>query len=282
MMKKHWGKLAIVAFGALLMVGCGTNNTTADKKESSSASSEVATTKDGEVTFYVVRHGKTMLNTTDRVQGWSDAVLTPAGEEVVGFAGKGLEDVEFKTAYSSDSGRAMQTARIILDENKKSSKVALQTDERFREFNFGTYEGDLNETMWTDIAQSQGKTLEEWQSAGISPKDFANSVAALDKEKVEEGINWPAEDYATISARLKEGITELAEKESKKGDHNVLLVSHGLSMGALVDTLFDDFKLPDGGFKNASVTTIKYKDGEFKLGDVNDLSYIEAGEKASK
>ena len=76
MMKKHWGKLAIVAFGALLMVGCGTNNTSADKKESSSASSEVATTKDGEVTFYVVRHGKTMLNTTDRVQGWSDAVLT--------------------------------------------------------------------------------------------------------------------------------------------------------------------------------------------------------------
>jgi broad specificity phosphatase PhoE len=55
-----------------------------------------------------------MLNTTDRVQGWSDAVLTPAGEEVVRQAGIGLKDIEFQNAYSSDSGRAIQTAEIII------------------------------------------------------------------------------------------------------------------------------------------------------------------------
>lgn len=41
-----------------------------------------------------------MLNTTDRVQGWSDAVLTPAGEEVVTAAGVGLKDVDFQAVYS--------------------------------------------------------------------------------------------------------------------------------------------------------------------------------------
>ncbi|MBC1392975.1 histidine phosphatase family protein [Listeria innocua] len=270
-MKKNILKLMMVFCALLLVAGCG-NNSNADK-----ASKE--TKKDGTVTFYVVRHGKTMLNTTDRVQGWSDAVLTPAGEEVVKSAGKGLKDVDFSAAYSSDSGRAIQTANLILKESAKSADKKVQTDQRFREFNFGSYEGDLNENMWTDIAKSQGKTLEEWQKAGISPKGFADSVAALDKTRVKEGENWPAEDYATIQARLKDGLTEVAKKESKNGDSNVLLVSHGLSIGALLDTIEPGYKLPPAGIKNASVTKITYKDGKFTIGDVNDLSYVEKGSK---
>ncbi|EAE2765632.1 histidine phosphatase family protein [Listeria monocytogenes] len=271
-MKKNIFKLLMGLCAVLLIAGCG-NSTSADKKETKE------TKEDGTVTFYVVRHGKTMLNTTDRVQGWSDAVLTPAGEEVVKSAGKGLKDVDFSAAYSSDSGRAIQTANLILKESDKSADKEVQTDPRFREFNFGSYEGDLNENMWTDIAKSQGKTLEEWQKAGLSPKDFANSVAALDKTRVKEGENWPAEDYATIQARLKEGLTDVAKKESKNGDSNVLLVSHGLSIGALLDTIEPGYKLPAEGIKNASVTKITYKDGKFTIGDVNDLSYVEKGSK---
>ncbi|CAM2363473.1 histidine phosphatase family protein [Listeria seeligeri] len=270
-MKKNVWKLMVMFCALLLIAGCGNDSTTskADTKEK----------KDGTVTFYVVRHGKTMLNTTDRVQGWSDAVLTPAGEEVVTAAGKGLKDVDFGAAYSSDSGRAIQTANLILKESDKSADTKLQTDPRFREFNFGSYEGDLNHNMWSDIAKSQGKTLEEWQSTGLSPKDFANSVAELDKTRVKEGENWPAEDYATIQARLKDGITEVAEKESKNGDENVLLVSHGLSIGALLDTIEPGYKLPATGIQNASVTKITYKDGKFSIDDVNDMSYVEKGQK---
>ena len=47
--------------------------------------------KDNEVVLYIVRHGKTMLNTTDRVQGWSDAVLTPAGIEVAEYLGRNIQ-----------------------------------------------------------------------------------------------------------------------------------------------------------------------------------------------
>ncbi|GFH41604.1 phosphoglycerate mutase [Lactococcus hodotermopsidis] len=269
-MKNKLLKLVVAAGALLAFAGC-------EKYDNTETAAPAD--KNTEVTLYVVRHGKTMLNTTDRVQGWSDAVLTPAGEEVVSAAGRGLKDVEFDKAYSSDSGRAMQTANLILAENAKSADLKLESDKRLREFNFGTYEGDLNETMWTDIAKSQGKTLEEWQSEGIAPSDFANSVAALDKDRVEEGVNWPAEDYATITKRLKESVTEIAENASKSGDDKVLIVSHGLSISALIDTLFDGYELPAGGLKNASVTEIKYKDGKFELGTVNDLSYIEKGTK---
>ncbi|WP_121613525.1 histidine phosphatase family protein [Mesobacillus foraminis] len=269
-MKKRIMQLFVVLLSIILIVGFS-NTSTTQKIEAKSG-------KDGEVTFYIVRHGKTMLNTTDRVQGWSDAVLTPEGEKIVGYTGKGLKDIKFSAAYSSDSGRSVQSATIILDENKKSN-VTLQTDKRLREFNFGSYEGDLNHTMWTDIAESQGKTLDEWMNEGTSPKDFANSVAELDKGRVKEGENWPAEDYDTITKRLQDSINEIARKESKKGNSNVLIVSHGLSIGALLDTLSEGYKLPAGGLKNASVTTIKYKNGQYVIDKVGDLSYIEMGQK---
>lgn len=37
----------------------------------------------------------------------------------------------------------------------------------------------------------------------------------------------------------------------QSGSGNVLIVSHGLSITALLDTMFDDFKMPEGGIKNA-------------------------------
>ncbi|GIO24152.1 histidine phosphatase family protein [Oceanobacillus sp. J11TS1] len=269
-MKKRLLQLVVAVFSIIFIVGCSSTSALEKKEEES--------VEDGEVTLYIVRHGKTMLNTTDRVQGWSDAVLTAEGEKTVRYAGKGLKDIEFTAAYSSDSGRSVQTSNIILDENKKSD-VTLQTDKRLREFNFGSYEGELNHTMWTDIAESQGKTLDEWMDEGISPKNFANSVAELDKGRVKEGENWPAEDYETIAKRLKESIDEIAEKESGKGDSNVLIVSHGLSIGVLVDILSEGYELPAGGLKNASVTTVKYKDGKYSIDKVGDLSYIEKGQE---
>lgn len=267
-MKKVLKSVVLLSLGAVLFTGCSANK----KVE------EAPTIKEKEeLTLYVVRHGKTMLNTTDRVQGWSDAVLTKEGEEVVSAAGKGLKDTDFQNAYSSDSGRAMQTANLILKENETSSTLELQTNPDLREFNFGTYEGDLNHTMWTDIAKSQGVTTEEFLKT-MTPESFANSVAELDKEKNKDGKNWPAEDYKTITTRLTKSIDEIVEKESKKdGSGNVLVVSHGLSIAALLDTLIDDFQMPEGGLKNASVSIIKVKDGKFSLESVNDTSYIEKG-----
>ncbi|KAF1304094.1 histidine phosphatase family protein [Enterococcus saccharolyticus] len=280
-MKKLLGMASIILSFGLVLAGCQGGAT-----ESTDVSSTVEKTEQAEeLTLYVVRHGKTMLNTTDRVQGWSDAVLTPAGEEIVTAAGVGLKDIDFQAAYSSDSGRAVQTAQLILDENKASSHLELHTDRRLREFNFGSYEGDLNHTMWQDIADDHGVSLEEFL-ANMNPKDFADSVAKLDKERmkkegIEEGVNWPAEDYDTITSRLTEGLDAIVEEESKHpGTGNILITSHGLSISALLDTLFEEFDVPEGGLKNASVNIIKYKDGKYTLGTVNDMSYAEAGQAA--
>ena len=70
------------------------------------------------VKLYIARHGKTMFNTIGRAQGWSDSPLTPFGEEGIRELGVGLKaaGIPFKSAYSSDSGRTIQTMDIILRE----------------------------------------------------------------------------------------------------------------------------------------------------------------------
>ena len=72
-MKKRLTIVGMLFLAILVMVGCGKNQQATTKEKE---------TKPEELTLYIVRHGKTMLNTTDRVQGWSDAVLTPEGEKV--------------------------------------------------------------------------------------------------------------------------------------------------------------------------------------------------------
>ncbi|GMA53278.1 phosphoglycerate mutase [Alicyclobacillus contaminans] len=286
MMKNLFIKSSIALSLVMVLAGCQSEESS--QANQSTESTEVSQAQDSdELTLYIVRHGKTMLNTTDRVQGWSDAVLTPAGEEVVTDAGIGLKGVDFQGAYSSDSGRAIQTADMILDENDQSEDIEVQKDNGLREFNFGTYEGDLNDSMWQDVADEQGVTLEEFQ-ANMDPEVFADSVAKLDKEQiaeegVEEEVNWPAEDYETITDRLTESLDQIVTDETQEnGSGNVLIASHGLSITALLDTLFDDFEAPEDGLENASVNIIKYKDGDYSLETANDMSYVEKGQEEAQ
>ena len=67
------------------------------------------------ITLYVARHGKTLMNTLDRVQGWCDSPLTDEGIDVARYLGHGLNDVVFRTAYCSDLRRTKQTVEVILE-----------------------------------------------------------------------------------------------------------------------------------------------------------------------
>lgn len=264
------------------------------KENVSSKTSKVD--KNAEVTIYLTRHGKTMLNTTDRSQGWIDAPLTPAGVEIAEYLGKGLkaEKVTFDAVYSSDSGRAVETANIALKNSGQEDLLKnLKTDKRLREVNFGTYEGMPNEEMWTAIAEKQGKTLDDFQ-AGMAKdgfvntiKGFADTLHELDKAKLEElaqknkvpaaDVSWQAEDYQTVIARSKSALDDIVKDAQKNGQKNILVTSHGMTIAALVSSLDEKAPVPATGLKNASVSKITYKDGQYKVATVNDLTYVEKG-----
>ncbi|EOL45848.1 histidine phosphatase family protein [Enterococcus caccae] len=275
-------KKMVVGAVLLLMVLAGCSNGTTKEEEK-----KADTKENSEVVIYLARHGKTMLNTVDRSQGWIDAPLTPAGVEVAEQLGKGLSDVKFDKVVTSDSGRAIETAELVLKNNGQEKLTKEMTkDKRLREYNFGTYEGLMNEEMLTAVAKEQGKTYEqynEWMKEvgfykGII--EFADVLSELDKKNVEEGVNWPAEDSKTIVARLTDGLDDLVKDAEKEGAHNVLVVSHGMSIITLLGELDADADLPDGGLKNASVSKVTYKDGKYTIDSVNDLSYVEKGKES--
>ncbi|SHE34892.1 histidine phosphatase family protein [Dysgonomonas macrotermitis] len=236
-------------------------------------------TKDNTVVMYIARHGKTILNTMDRVQGWADAPLTPPGVEVAEFLGVGLQDVPFKAAYSSDLGRARQTARIVLDA-KGQTNMTITEVPQIRETNFGSYEGEFNPKMWNDAAlYLHYKSYKEMMAAmekdpGLL-KDMVDTFKALETLGI-------GEDYNQVKARGQKALREIAEKEAANGGGNILVVGHGMSIGIFLSDIDSSGKKPDAGHMgNAAVCKVIYKDGKFSLESFGDMSYVEKGKKLS-
>ncbi|MFJ8528205.1 histidine phosphatase family protein [Bacillus sp. NPDC094106] len=227
--------------------------------------------KDNIVTLYITRHGKTMLNASNRVQGWADSPLVETGVEVAKGLGNGLKDIHFVDAYSSDSGRAIETANLVLQYSGQSN-LKLEQRKDLRELNFGFFEGDKVENMWKAISSSAGiKSADELMKLSI--EEIVNFIAATDHTK-------QAEDWKTLSARIKKEIDTISEAAAKNGGGNVLIVSHGLTITVLVEIL-DSSKIKLG-LENASVTKILYKNGQYKVESVGDMSYAEKGKESVK
>ena len=87
--------------------------------------------------FVMVRHGQTDWNAAGRWQGWLDSPLTATGLMQAREASQRLKEYHFAGAYSSDAGRAIETARIIAEPHGIKVQVALELRERF----YGGYEG---------------------------------------------------------------------------------------------------------------------------------------------
>ncbi|WP_294963604.1 histidine phosphatase family protein [uncultured Gilliamella sp.] len=225
-----------------------------------------------DVYLYVTRHGKTMFNTTHRAQGWSDTPLTKPGIEVAQQLGRGLRDVNFIAVYSSDSGRARQTARIVLE--SKGDTMSINEMEGLRETCFGLFEGDLDPNMWDPAAQYLG-----YPSSKELMADLGKGNATLDKmmdaiAAVEK--SGEAEDYQTVKTRMQNSLKTIAESAKAQGGGNVLVVSHGMAIMAMVQEMLD--KPITSPLGNASVTKIRYtNDGKFMVESFGDMSYVEKG-----
>lgn len=235
--------------------------------------------KDNTVVLYIARHGKTILNTMDRVQGWADAPLTPPGIEVAEFLGMGLKDVPFKAAYSSDLGRARQTARIVLN-SKGQSEMKITEVPQIRETNFGSYEGDFNMRMWTDAAHYlHFKSQKDMMDAMKNDPTLLSKAVDTFKELETLGIG---ESYNEVKIRGQKAIREIAEKEAINGGGNILIVGHGMSIGIFLSDLDSYGKKPSAGHMgNAAVCKVIYKDDKFTLESFGDMSYVEKGKTLS-
>lgn len=219
--------------------------------------------------LYIARHGKTMFNTIGRAQGWSDTPLTKFGEEGIRELGVGLKDagITFKEAFSSDSGRTLETMAIILHEIGRED-IPYTKDKRIREWCFGSldggYDGDLFQgVLPRTVAFKSGRSLDD-----MPYPEIAQGIVEVDT------ANW-AEPWEVLSKRIYDGFESMAQSIEKQGGGNAIVVCHGMTIGTFMWLIDQNQKKHT--IDNGSVSVVTYKNGKFSIDTIADMSYRHKG-----
>ncbi|KRN40871.1 phosphoglycerate mutase [Fructilactobacillus fructivorans] len=204
------------------------------------------------------------MNLYNKVQGWIDSPLTKKGLEDADNAGERLKDINFDAAFSSDSGRAIQTAHHILQANNNNINIISYQFPELREQFHGYFEGENLEQMWQFVGE-QVKTTSE---AGVL-KNFGLEKARDLIAKADLYNN--AEDNKTFWKRVDRGIDRIREN-TKDGD-KILIVSHGMTIRSIVDRYNPALDIGEPA-KNGSITKLIITDKDIKAEYFNNLGKV--------
>ena len=259
-----------VGLAALTLAGCAPAPAPQASETGSPEASATQTSKPSKITLHIVRHGKTIFNDKSLVSGWSDSPLLAKGRDQATATGKALKDIAFTDAFSSDLGRARDTANLVLAEN--ANPPALVQLKNLREQNYGGFEGDPDEAMWVPIMESMGVAYDpakstdgfwsneevlEWYGSH-SEEEIVDALAKVDPLGL-------AENWTQYQDRLQAGIDEVIAKST--GD-NVLVVGHGGAIGSMLE-LMDPEGYNGESIANGSISTVEYENGAFKIIEIS-------------
>lgn len=218
--------------------------------------------------LYIARHGKTMFNTLGRAQGWSDTPLTQEGERGIQELGIGLKKagIDFDQAVSSDSGRAIQSMGIILEEMELTGKIPYRYDKRIREWCFGSFDGAYDGDLFFGVLPRVFQ-IDDFRK--LSLMEMAEGIVEVDT------TGW-AESWEKLSKRIKEGFEAIAKDLEAAGGGNAIVVSYGMTITTLI-YLIDPKAVEELVLDNGSVTVVEYEEGTFTIKKVGDLSYRQVG-----
>lgn len=239
-------------------------------------SSQPDKTDDKTIIIYFARHGKTLFNTFDLVQGWADSPLTDKGIEVAQYLGEGLKDIQFDVFYTSDAGRQRQTMHVIMEQMRISNKPINEII-GLREVFYGGFEGQPNSTMVTASMKQlgyQSKTAfyDAYRAGKIPVKDLTNSIAFADSRKL-------AENYQQVKARTTEALNLMVQNALKNGDQTILAISSGMSIQIMIDDLTND-ETKNKPLSNAAIIKIIYQNGQYHVEEIGSMNYVNQGRLA--
>lgn len=150
--------------------------------------------------IYLLRHGETVWNTEQRLQGRLDSPLTQKGQKQAAENGEKLRSLiqrdEIKV-ISSPLGRTFETAKIIASKIEIDPE-SIEVDERLKELSYGDWEGMTKaDIRCNDISRYKSRIKDRWN---VPPPG--------------------GESYQDVAKRLDSWLNEL------KGE-TIIAVSHG-------------------------------------------------------
>lgn len=195
--------------------------------------------------IYIIRHGKTPWNVDRRLQGGTDIELNQEGIDLAMKTGEGLKSVDFDVVYSSPLKRALETAKLIVGDRD----IPIITDDRLREINFGSREGERSMAVKDD-------PNDPFYFFFHAPEKYD----PLDGESLEE-----------VKKRTAEFLTEIIEP--KENDYKrIMIVGHGaMNKGLQCHMLGYDIKdYWKGDLQhNCAFNVYNLEDGKYSLIESN-------------
>ncbi|ERK55044.1 histidine phosphatase family protein [Leptotrichia sp. oral taxon 879] len=160
--------------------------------------------------LYIVRHGQTEWNVLKKFQGQLNSPLTLEGIEKIKETSIELENIKFEAVYTSELGRTISTAEIILQYNNS---------ERIKDTNKKLKPQKLSELNEIYFGEWQGMNFKEIFLK--YPKEAHNYFYEV---KNYNAKNIKAEELKDGLERFLKGINKIVNKH-KSG--NILIVTHG-------------------------------------------------------
>ena len=142
--------------------------------------------------LYLMRHGTTIFNEANKIQGWCDSPLSAYGRRQAAWMGAWFAEngVTFDHAYCSTAGRTMQTLRLATGGSMEFEQLS-----GLREFFFGKLEGESSRVCTRD--------------------PFGDFL-----------LQYGGESSDQVRERMVRTLTDVMRRE---GHESVLCVSHGSS-----------------------------------------------------
>lgn len=183
----------------------------------------------------LVRHGETDFNKNKLIQGHSDIELNETGRNQAKNAGMKINEFSIDAAFSSPLKRAVETARLMLDNsnNSQNEKLKIEVDQRLIEKFFGDFEGSTFDEYFAALEKNEG----------------------LESIELEENVNKRANDF-------------FKDKFNEYTDKTILVVCHG----ALIRIFLRELGLYPNTkelIKNTALNILNYDGEQFILEKFN-------------
>ena len=151
-------------------------------------------------TLVLVRHGQTLFNAKNRIQGWCDSPLTELGLQQARNTAAELKKrgYAFDAAYASVSERAWRTLEEIYD-----GPYTLERE--LKEMNFGALEGD--------------------------PEEWYPDFDARERLQTEKG----GESHEQVAERMEKTVRDILKRDGS----TILIAGHGVAIWAVVRRLMN-------------------------------------------
>ena len=189
--------------------------------------------------LYLMRHGQTLFNVQQKIQGWCDSPLTELGKQqalkVASYFKK--KGICFDHAYCSTSERCSDTLELIVD-------LPYQRLKGLKEMCYGTLEGES-----------------ERLNRHLTPKDCETFY-----------LQYQGESSNTVMERMTKTLKSVMDKCDH---HQVLAVSHGAACFNFLRGIQNPMEELKKGFGNCCVFVYGYENQQFQLLEVIRLSDME-------